>query len=88
MIALNTAPSSRTHSRSQSGVEPATPDAPTPAVMLTTANVADMLACSTKTIYRLNDRGAMPRPVRLGGILRWHRPRIEQWIAEGCPSRR
>jgi len=50
-----------------------------------TADVADMLACSTKTIYRLVDRGAIPRPVRLGGMLRWHRPCLEQWIADGCP---
>ena len=54
--------------------------------MLTAADVADMLACSTKTIYRLVDRGAIPRPVRLGGMLRWHRPRLEQWIADDCPS--
>jgi excisionase family DNA binding protein len=54
--------------------------------MLTAADVADMLACSTKTVYRLVDRGAIPRPVRLGGMLRWHRPRLEQWIADGCPS--
>jgi excisionase family DNA binding protein len=61
-----------------------------PAVMLTVADVAAMLACSTKTVYRLVDRGAIPRPVRLGGLLRWRRVQIEQWIADGCmpPQRR
>lgn len=58
-----------------------------PALMLTAADVAALLACSTKTVYRLVDRGAIPRPVRLGGMLRWHRPQLEQWIAEGCPPR-
>ena len=45
-----------------------------------------MLSCSTKTIYRLADRGAIPSPVRIGNMLRWHRPQIEQWIADGCPA--
>ncbi|MBI1367094.1 MAG: helix-turn-helix domain-containing protein [Planctomycetes bacterium] len=55
--------------------------------MLTAADVAAMLACSTKTVYRMVDRGAIPRPVRLGGMLRWHRAQLDRWIAEGCPSR-
>jgi excisionase family DNA binding protein len=55
--------------------------------MLTAADVAALLACSTKTVYRLADRGALPRPVRLGGLLRWRRGEIDQWIAEGCPAR-
>lgn len=62
--------------------------APETPLMLTAADVAGLLACSAKTVYRLNDRGGMPRPVRLGGMLRWHRAAIEQWIAEGCPPRR
>jgi excisionase family DNA binding protein len=53
--------------------------------MLTVADVAAMLACSTKTVYRLVDRGAIPRPVRLGGMLRWHRAQLERWLADGCP---
>ena len=88
MVALHTQPRPRNCSRHgrQAGDEPGTRRAPAPTVMLTAADVADMLACSTKTIYRLVDRGAIPRPVRLGGMLRWHRPRLEQWIADGCPG--
>lgn len=59
----------------------------TPSLMLTAADVAALLACSTKTVYRLADRGALPRPVRLGGLLRWRRGEIDQWIDEGCPTR-
>lgn len=58
-----------------------------PAVMLTAADVATLLACSTKTVYRMVDRGAIPRPIRLGGLLRWRRAQFEQWLADGCPPR-
>ncbi|QNN21811.1 helix-turn-helix domain-containing protein [Planctomycetales bacterium ZRK34] len=58
-----------------------------PTAMLTAADVAAMLACSMKTVYRLVDRGAIPRPLRVGGMLRWNRTHVEQWIADGCPPR-
>lgn len=57
-----------------------------PALMLTVHGVAALLACSPKTVYRLVDRGRIPRPVRLGGLMRWPKPQFEQWIAEGCPA--
>lgn len=53
--------------------------------MLTIDQVARLLNCSTRTVYRLNDAGQMPRPVRLGALVRWNRSEIEQWIADGCP---
>lgn len=56
-----------------------------PSPMITVGQVAAMLACSAKTVYRLTDRGAIPKPIRLGGMLRWRRADIEQWIADGCP---
>jgi excisionase family DNA binding protein len=53
--------------------------------MLTVHDVAGMLNCSTRTVYRLIDSGRMPRPVRLGALVRWPRADIESWIALGCP---
>ena len=61
--------------------------APGPA-MLTVHEVAGMLSCSARTIYRLTDSGRMPRPVKLGALVRWPRDVIERWIAAGCPSMR
>ncbi len=55
-------------------------------VMLTIDGVAAMLACSPRTVYRLVDAGRIPRPVRLGGMLRWGREPFERWIARGCPE--
>lgn len=61
------------------------------ASLLNVKQVAAMLCCSPRHVYRLSDRGAMPRPVKLGDVLvRWSRSTgdpatgIEDWIAGGC----
>ena len=59
----------------------------TPA-MLTVHDVARMLNCSARTVYRLTDAGRMPRPVKLGALVRWPREVFDQWIAAGCPDQR
>lgn len=53
--------------------------------MLTVHDVARMLNCSVRTVYRLTDSGRMPRPVKLGALVRWRRGTIEDWIKQGCP---
>lgn len=58
------------------GVQPA---------MLTVHDVGRMLNCSSRTVYRLADSGRMPRPVKLGALVRWPREAIEQWISDSCP---
>lgn len=51
--------------------------------------VCEMLACSQRTIYRLVDAGAIPRPLKIGGMLRWRAAEIDEWLAAGCePARR
>jgi excisionase family DNA binding protein len=54
--------------------------------MLAVHGVARLLGCSTRTVYRLVDSGRMPRPVKLGALVRWPREVVESWIASGCPS--
>jgi len=56
------------------------------AVLLTVHEVARMLSCSVRTVYRLTASGRMPRPTRLGALVRWPRHIIEQWVAQGCPG--
>ncbi len=55
------------------------------AALLDVQAVADLLCCSTRHVYRLADAGRMPRPVRLGALVRWSRDQILAWIADGCP---
>ena len=55
------------------------------AAMLNVGDVAKMLRCSARTVYRLADSGRIPRPVKLGALVRWSRAALEQWVAGGCP---
>lgn len=55
------------------------------ALLIDVRDVADMLHCSPRHVYRLSDRGGMPRPLKLGTLVRWERAAVERWIANGCP---
>ena len=59
-----------------------------PAPMLKVEEVADILRCSPRTVYRLADAGRMPPPCRLGAMVRWSAAAIDAWIAAGCPPSR
>lgn len=69
-----------------------TPPAAALAALLDVQAVADLLGCSGRHVYRLADRGAMPRPVKLGSLIRWRRSTgdpmtgLDDWLAAGCPS--
>ena len=58
------------------------------AALLDVKTIAKLLACSPRHVWRLHDRGAMPAAVRLGALRRWNRQAVEQWLADGCPSRK
>jgi excisionase family DNA binding protein len=46
--------------------------------------VARFLSCSARHVYRLADSGRMPRPQKLGALVRWDRIELEKWLADGC----
>ena len=50
--------------------------------------VSKLCSCSTRTIRRLADAGSMPRPVKLGALVRWRRTDIQDWLQAGCPNLR
>lgn len=60
--------------------------APELARLLDVGAVAAMLGVSGRHVYRLADSGRMPRPIRLGGAVRWDRDTIERWITDGCQA--
>jgi excisionase family DNA binding protein len=59
-----------------------------PAQLLTTEQVAKLLGCSPRTVYRLADGAKLPRPRKLGSMVRWPRGEIVAWIEAGCPRQR
>ena len=40
--------------------------------------------CSVRHVVRLADSGRMPRPIRLGSLVRWRRAEVMSWIDGGC----
>lgn len=61
------------------------PPAAVSAELLSVRDVAALLGgCSTRHVYRLSDSGAMPRPLKLGSLLRWRRTEVMNWIDGGC----
>jgi excisionase family DNA binding protein len=56
------------------------------AELLDVRAVAQLLNCSTRHIFRMRDGGKMPRPMKLGALVRWSRADVLAWIAAGCPA--
>ena len=66
------------------------PVSPTPdSMLLDVRDVAAMAKISCRTVYRLSDAGAMPRPIKVGAVLsRYYRHEIVAWILAGCVNLR
>jgi excisionase family DNA binding protein len=54
------------------------------AELLDVKAVAALLDCSSRHVYRLADAGRMPRPLKLGALVRWRRAELQQWVTDGC----
>lgn len=46
---------------------------------------AAKLGCCPKHIRRMADSGRCPPSIQLGGLRRWNRQVVDDWIAAGCP---
>lgn len=56
-----------------------------PAELLDVTAVASLLGgCSKRHVYRLADGALMPRPIKLGSLVRWRRADVMSWIDGGC----
>lgn len=62
------------------------PAIPSESALLDVEQVASLLRCSTRHVYRLADVGRMPRSIKLGSLVRWRRGEVLDWIAAGCPK--
>jgi predicted DNA-binding transcriptional regulator AlpA len=48
--------------------------------------IAQMLKCSTRHVRRLIEARRIPKPIKLGALLRWVKADIDRWFIEGCPD--
>jgi excisionase family DNA binding protein len=55
-------------------------------IILTVDDVAALLRCSSRHVRRLAAGGRIPRPIKLGVLLRWLKADVDQWISAGCPN--
>jgi predicted DNA-binding transcriptional regulator AlpA len=53
---------------------------------MTVGQLAKLIQKSVRSVWRMRSAGLVPRPVKLGGGVRWRVEDIERWIAEGCPA--
>lgn len=65
-----------------------TTDATTVEAALVDADAAAaMCGIHRATWYKAVSNGKAPASVRIGGVVRWRRTELEEWIAAGCPAR-
>jgi len=58
----------------------------TTSLLLSARTLAQRLAVSVRTLWRLRSSGKLPEPVHLGGAVRWRKADIDAWVAAGCPD--
>ncbi len=54
-------------------------------VLLDVNQVAALLGVSRSHVFRMTDSGQMPRPLRLGSLVKWRRADLDDWLAAGAP---
>lgn len=59
-----------------------------PPLAISAGELAEMLGVSLRQVWRLNAAGKLPKPIRLGGSVRWNRDEILKWFEAGCADRR
>jgi excisionase family DNA binding protein len=58
------------------------------ALAISARELAGLLNVSLRQIWRLSSAGKLPRPLKIGGSVRWDRDEVLRWFREGCPDRR
>ncbi len=69
-------------------VPPATALATIEPATYTVSNMARLLNCSERHVWRQIDAGHIPGVIRCGRLVRLARRIVDDWIAAGCPSAR
>ncbi|MDY3555750.1 helix-turn-helix domain-containing protein [Gemmata sp. JC717] len=51
------------------------------ALTLDAHDLAALLKCSVRSVYRMRDRRELPAHLKLGRLVRWPRKVIDEWLA-------
>lgn len=54
-------------------------------ILYTAREAAAFCMISESNWYKLNRKGYIPRPVRIGTMYRWRKNDLVDWVAAGCP---
>lgn len=60
----------------------------TPNQLLTAKALGGILSLSKRQVFRLNSCGKLPKPIRIGGAVRWSAQEIADWLTAGAPDRK
>lgn len=55
--------------------------------LLNVAVLAAILSVSVRQAHRMNKAGLIPRPLKIGGCVRWREVEIAAWLKCGAPCR-
>lgn len=56
--------------------------------LLNAKSLGQLLALSKRQVFRLNSCGKIPKPLKIGGSVRWSADEISSWLAAGAPDRK
>lgn len=56
-----------------------------PRLLLDSRQAAKMLKVSSRTLWKMQNSGEMPPPIRMGRSVRWNLGVLKKWVDEGCP---
>jgi predicted DNA-binding transcriptional regulator AlpA len=55
--------------------------------VVTAKELGKILAVAVRTIWRYDEEGKIPRPLRIGRSVRWRLNEIQDWLNCGAPRR-
>jgi excisionase family DNA binding protein len=54
-------------------------------LLIDSKEAARLLKVSARTLWKLQDSGEMPPPVRIGRAVRWSLAALKKWVEAKCP---
>jgi predicted DNA-binding transcriptional regulator AlpA len=54
--------------------------------LITRAELGEILSCSETTLWRRVKSGALPKPMRVAGLLRWRLSDISKLVSDAAQS--